>query len=136
MGKKDVISKVATIDIENEKYLPQEISQINQFERFPILDTSLHIIMNELIAELIILKEMLERLIIIMDREKRIETSLNIVNFNRHSSKNSNYDFKKPKDKREKKIQKKNERLLGKKIKNTDKLYNYGKKAKKNNKWR
>ena len=137
MGKKDVMSKVATIDIEKENDLPQEISQINQFDRLSLLETSINILLNRLIAEIKIIQKMLKRLIIRIDREiRRIETLLNIVDFIRYSIESSKYDFKKIKEKREKKIQKKNQRLLKKKIKNTAKLYNYGKKAKKNNKWR
>ena len=122
MGKKDVMSKVATIDIEKENDLPQEISQINQFDRLPLLETSINILLNRLIAEIKIIQKMLKRLIIRIDREiRRIETLLNIVDFIRYSIESSKYDFKKIKEKREKKIQKKNQRLLKKKIKNTSK---------------
>ena len=125
------------IDIEKENDLPQEISQINQFDRLSLLETSINILLNRLIAEIKIIQKMLKRLIIRIDREiRRIETLLNIVDFIRYSIESSKYDFKKIKEKGEKKIQKKNQRLLKKKIKNTSKLYNYGKKAKKINKWR
>ena len=110
------------IDIEKENDLPQEISQINQFDRLSLLETSINILVNRLIAEIKIIQKMLKRLIIRIDREiRRIETLLNIVDFIRYSIESSKYDFKKIKEKGEKKIQKKNQRLLKKKIKNTSK---------------
>ena len=96
------------IDIEKENDLPQEISQINQFDRLSLLETSINILVNRLIAEIKIIQKMLKRLIIRIDREiRRIETLLNIVDFIRYSIESSKYDFKKIKEKREKKYKRK-----------------------------
>ena len=96
------------IDIEKENDLPQEISQINQFDRLSLLETSINILLNRLIAEIKIIQKMLKRLIIRIDREiRRIETLLNIVDFIRYSIESSKYDFKKIKEKGEKKYKRK-----------------------------
>ena len=143
MGKKDVISKVATIDIENENDSPEEIPQINQFERFQLFDTSIDNIMTSLRIHGTFERQLrvIRTSIIIDNFIKELKELLDkFIKHMKEHLKESVEKLKKQKIQKRnqeiKKIQKENQKLLKKKIKNTAKLYNYGKKTKKNNKWR